>query len=150
MTVRVPLGYTHMRRLALSVLFLIAGAASASAVDTTGLPLCDDPAVLDRVTATFAAEATNVEKRDLKLVSFGKIKEQKVTGAPSPIVRRWCSAPVKLSDGTRSTAWWRLDRGVGFAAHGYAGIPDGIEVCVAGHDRWTVHDGACRTVRHWW
>ena len=122
--------------------------ASASPVD---VPACDAPAVLDRVRGDFAYGMARVEKSDLAIVEFGKIRSQGAgVNDPSHIPHRWCYAPVTLSNGLRSTAYWRVDRGVGFASYGYAGLTDDVESCVLGHDRWSVHDGACRTARRWW
>ena len=144
------------RTLALAVLALTASAATAGAADVRAaavpdvdLPACD--AVLGRVAARFAHGAAHVEKAALTVAEFGKVRQQGAgVDDPSPIARRWCYAPVTLSDGSRSTAYWRIERAAGFAAPGLAWIPDGVEVCVLGHDRWFAHDGSCRATRLWW
>lgn len=151
---------SRVRSLALTGLGLVALAAPAIAADPARMrvvareidvPACDAPEVLSHVRSTFAYGAANVEKRDLAIAEFGRIRTQGAgVNDPSPIARRWCFAPVTLTDGKRSTAYWRIDRGMGFAAPGYAGIPDAVESCVLGHDRWRVHDGTCRTARLWW
>jgi len=122
--------------------------ASVPAVD---VPACDAPAVLDRVRGDFAYGMARVEKRDLAIVEFGTVRSQGAgVNDPSHIPHRWCYAPVTLSNGLRSTAYWRVERGVGFAAPAYAGLTDDVESCVLGHDSWSVHDGLCRTARRWW
>lgn len=149
---------SRVRSAAVAALGLAALAAPALAADPVRIaardldvPACDAPEVLARVRTTFEYGAANVEKRSLAIADFGRIRSQGVhVNDPSPIARRWCYAPVTLTDGHRSTAYWRIDRGVGFASPGYAGLTDDVESCVLGHDRWRVHDGTCRTTRRWW
>ena len=135
---------------------LLAAAAPALAgpsVDArlAGLSSCQDEWVLASIRRRFAYGADRVEKRDLAIVGVEKIREVHTSvDRPSPIPRRWCAAAVSLSDGSRSTLTWVVAGGVGFAGPGLAWIPDEVEFCVAGHDRWRVHDGACRTTRRWW
>lgn len=148
---------TRLRTAALGSLGLLLLAGSAVAADLrlvagdVAVPVCDDAGVLDTVRSDFAYGMAHVEARALAIVEFGRIGS---AGAgvddPSHIAHRWCHAPVVLSDGRRSTAYWRIDRAMGFAAPGFADAPDGVESCVLGHDRWRVHDGACRTARRWW
>ena len=123
----------------------------ATATPIAGLPTCDDAGTLATIRDRFTGAADRIEHRDLAIASVDAVRETAAgVDAPSPIARRWCTAAVTLSDGTRSTLWWRIDRGTGFAAPGYAYWPDGLEFCVGGHDPWRVHDGECRTVRRWW
>ncbi len=135
---------------------LLAAAALApgrAAAEAPAVPVaeCDAATVLYTVRSSFAHGAARVEKDNLEIAEFGTIRSQGAgVNDPSPIPRRWCYAPVKLSDGTRSTAYWRIDDSAGFASPGLFDIHDRIEVCVLGRDRWRVHDGTCRTVRRWW
>lgn len=148
----------RLRSAVSAVVGLLALAAPAAAADlgeiagaVADVPACDAPSILARVRSDFAHGMANVEKRDLAIADFGRIRSQGAgANAPAAMVHRWCYAPVTLSDGRRSTAYWRIDPSQGFASPGYAGIPDGVESCVLGHDRWRVHDGTCRTVRLWW
>ena len=129
---------------------LVPGRAAAEA-PAVPVAECDAATVLYTVRSSFAHGAARVEKDNLEIAEFGTIRSQGVgMNDPSPIPRRWCYAPVVLSNGTRSTAYWRIDRGTGFASPGLAGLHDSIETCVLGRDRWRVHDGTCRTVRRWW
>jgi len=135
---------------------LLAAASSALAGPMpdprlAGLSSCDDAWILSSIRHRFAYGAARVEKRDLTIVGVEKIREVKTeVDRPSPIARRWCAGRVTLSDGTRSTMTWLVERGVGFAGPGFAWVPDAVDFCVAGHDRWRVHDGTCRTTRRWW
>ncbi len=139
-----------------AVLLLLAGAAPALAGPTEdprllGTSACDDEGVLSRIRHRFAYGAARVEKRDLGIVGIDRVRQIRAeVDKPSPIARRWCSARVMLSDGTRSTLHWVVAGGVGFAGPGLGWIPDDVDFCVTGHDRWRVHDGACRTTRRWW
>lgn len=129
---------------------LVSGPAAAEA-PAVPVAECDAATVLYTVRSSFARGAAQVEKDNLEIAEFGAIRSQGAgVNDPSPIPRRWCYAPVKLSDGTRSTAYWRIDAGAGFASSGLLNIHDRIETCVLGRDRWRVHDGTCRTVRRWW
>ena len=146
-----------VHRLACGVGFLLLlSAAPASAGPSAedrlaGTSSCTDEWTLSRIRHRFAHGARKVEKRELAIVEVSKIHEVATSvDRPSPIARRWCAASVALSDGTRSTLTWVVDGGAGFAGPGLARIPDDVEFCVAGHDPWRVHDGACRTTRRWW
>lgn len=125
-------------------------AAATRGAAAVAVAACDDPGVLARVQRRFAYGAARVEGRTLAIAAFDRIRDEGAAASPSPIPQRWCSAAVTLSDATRTTAWWRIERGTGFAAPGLAFLPDGLELCVAGHDPWRVHDGSCRTTRRWW
>lgn len=147
----------RVRSTALAVGAVLLSAVPALAADLrlatleVDVPACDAPRVLSRIRSDFAYGMAHVEKRDLAIAEFGRIRSQGAgVNDPSPIPRRWCYAPVTLTDGRRSTAYWRIDRALGFAAPGYADLTDGVESCVLGHDRWYVHDGTCRTARRWW
>ena len=138
---------------ALSALLAATPAAAGTSPDPrlAGLSGCDDGWVLARIRDRFAYGEARVEKRDLGIAGIEKIREVATTvDRPSPLPRRWCTATVTLTDGSRSTLHWLVTRGVGFAGPGLAWIPDEVEFCVAGHDRWRVHDGSCRTTRRWW
>jgi hypothetical protein len=128
-----------------------AHAEAASSDRVTGVTTCQDELVLASIRHRFATASMRVEKRDLQIVGVEKVREVHASvNRPSPIPRRWCSAAVTLSDGSRSTLTYLLAGGLGFAGPGLAWIPDEVEFCVAGHDRWRVHDGNCRTTRRWW
>lgn len=148
---------TRLRAAVLGGLGLFLLAAPAAAADLrivagdVAVPPCDDAGVLDTVRSDFAYGMAHVDARDLAIVEFGRVGSSGAgVNDPSRIAHRWCHASVTLSDGRRSTAYWRIDRAMGFAAPGFANIPDGVESCVLGHDRWHVHDGTCRTARKWW
>lgn len=115
-----------------------------------GLPSCADDGILSTIRDRFAYGADRVEGRVLAIATIEGAREMAAATAPSPIARRWCSAAVSLTDGTRSRLNYRIDRGQGFAAPGFANLPDGVEFCVFGHDPWRVHDGLCRTTRRFW
>ena len=144
------------RLVSAAALLLVLGTAPALAgvaeePRLAGTSACDDEGVLARIRHRFAYGAANVEKRDLGIVGIDRIRQIRAeVDKPSPIARRWCSARVALSDGSRSTLHWVVGGGVGFAGPGLAWIPDEVDFCVMGHDRWRVHDGACRTTRRWW
>ncbi len=117
----------------------------------SGLPFCDDGGIHSTIRDRFAHGASRVEARDLAIAAIDAPRETHASvNAPSPIARRWCTAAVTLTDGTRSQLYWRIERGTGFAAPGFAYLPDGVEFCVIGHDPWRVHDGECRTTRRYW
>lgn len=71
-------------------------------------------------------------ERERAIESFG----------PSPIDRRYCRGRAWLSNGSKHTIYYRIERGMGLAGTHYK-----VEFCVPGHDIWRVHDGACRVLR---
>ncbi len=116
-----------------------------------GVSACEDEGVLSFIRHRFAYGAARVEKRDLAIVGVEKIRQIRAeVDRPSMIPRRWCAASVTLSDGSRTHLSFVVAGGLGFAGPGLAWVPDEVEFCVAGHDPWRVHDGACRTTRRWW
>lgn len=151
---------SRVRTFVVASLGLAALAAPALAADPAGVrvatleidvPACDAPEVLGRIRSDFEYGALHVDGRTLAIAEFGRVRSQGAgVNDPSPIAHRWCYAPVTLTDGKLTTAYWRIDRLVGFAAPGYVTTHHGIESCVLGHDRWRVHDGTCRTARRWW
>lgn len=149
-------GRTAAHLAAGAALLLLAGSLPAAAGPSAdarlaGLSSCADEGVLASIRHRFAYGAARVEKRELGIVGIDKIREVRAeVDRPSPIPRRWCAARVTLSDGTRSTMSWVVEAGVGFAGPGLAWIPDAVDFCIAGHDRWRVHDGTCRTTRRFW
>lgn len=61
---------------------------------------------------------------------------------PSPLVRRYCRADVRLTNGDHTKAYYFIEEDSGFV-----GLSWKVYVCISGYDRWRVYDGRCRVAR---
>ena len=114
-------------------------APPASAADS----VCAAPRVLSGVISRFNWAERNTFKRGVELSALANPRAN-----PDPVLnvgvipKRYCVAEAVMSNGMRSTAYYVVLRG-----QGLAGIGNGLDFCILGHDPWRVHDGECRTVR---
>ena len=105
------------------------------------VPVCDAPAVVSAARA-FVARAEPVYLVP-EIAEMGRIVEQAQSlPRPSPLVRRYCSADVVLTDGSRTTAYYFVEEDAGFVGIGWK-----VYVCLLGRDRWRIYDGDCRVAR---
>lgn len=113
---------------------------------TARVPACDDPAVVADIRDRFLIQTRVVHQRLLGIVDVEEVREKRHSvNDPSPIERRWCQAHARLDDGKHPQLYYLIERRAGFV-----GITWNVEFCLAGYDRWHVHDGQCRAVRVWW
>jgi hypothetical protein len=105
------------------------------------VPVCEDPAVLGRISARFAEKERRFWQSSLKIVGFDRIHETAfrpwAAGAPDSIPRRYCSGWVLVSDARpRAIHYW-----IGEDT-GMIGASWGVEWCVVGLDRnWAYNPG---------
>jgi hypothetical protein len=110
------------------------------------VPACEDPAVLDKITARFAEKERRFWQSNLQIVGFERIRETAfrpwARGAPDAIPRRYCSGMALVSDTRpRPIHYW-----IGEDT-GWIGASWGVEWCVIGLDRnWAFNPG-CRMAR---
>ena len=113
--------------------------------DQARLPACDSGAVRAAVLRTIE-RADPDYRRDFSITALGRAAQTGfIKDRPSPLARRYCRASAETQEGAR-----RRHRKLYYMIEEYqafAGIGWNVEVCVAGRDRWYVHDAWCRTVR---
>ncbi|ADZ69652.1 hypothetical protein [Polymorphum gilvum] len=138
-----------MRALALAVLAAsLAGPALAtervyfSWNTEPRLPACDEGSVRSAVAGTFArADADYYGGR--MIVTLDRVAEVSPRpGGVSPLARRYCEGRATLTDGSVRRVYYKLVEHAGFV-----GLSWNVEACLAGLDKWYVHDARCRTVR---
>lgn len=105
------------------------------------VPACDAPNVVSAA-LRFANRAEHVYRipRVAEIIhpreAHGSIHN------PSPLVRRYCTAEVRLDDGIHTTAHYFIEEDGGFVGLSWA-----VYVCLDGYDKWRVYDGRCRVAR---
>jgi hypothetical protein len=107
------------------------------------VPLCNEHGPLDRIQSRFGTKESRFWNSDLEIVGFDKIHE--VAWEPWPsgtIPRRYCSASVLVSNGTRHQIYYSIAEDTGMIGIGY-----GVEWCVVGLDRNWAYNPACRWAR---
>lgn len=132
--------------LALAVLLALgtgayAGEASRSYGLTNG---CQDWKIVHDIVSRFGwaegmtfGEPNRIERLgDFRQVGFAPVGESKIE-------RRYCQASATINTQARpATVYYLIE-----SSQGLFGIGARVEFCVAGFDRWHVHDGDCNTVR---
>lgn len=107
------------------------------------LPLCDDPAVSDKIAARFARKESNYWGSTLTLDHFDRYRE--IAWRPwgkSFIPRRFCVARVLTSDGRYRSVSYAIGEDLGII-----GATWGVEWCVSGLDRNLAYAPACKMAR---
>jgi hypothetical protein len=109
------------------------------------LPRCDDEAALRKITSRFNdKEATfwsaSFWSSSLTIKGFDQIRETAFRPwAGNTIPRRFCSAMVYISDGTRRPVHYAIGEDTGMI-----GMTWGVEWCVVGLDRNWAYNPACK------
>jgi len=145
-----------MRRVALSVLLVLACAAPAAAASWWELnfnlsgprydaivPLCDDSQVLARLTSKFSEKESSYWNSNLEILGFDRIHE--IAWRPwaaQTIPRRFCQGVVSISDGTRHRVSYSINETGGWLGAGW-----GLEWCVVGLDRNWAYNPRCQMAR---
>jgi hypothetical protein len=107
------------------------------------VPLCDEHGPLDKIISRFGTKEYRFWNSDLEIVGFEKIRE--VAWEPWPsgtIPRRFCTASVLVSNGTRHQINYSIMEDGGIMGTGY-----GVEWCVVGLDRNWAYNPSCRWAR---
>jgi hypothetical protein len=104
------------------------------------MPLCEDPAALDRISARFASKEGRFWNSELKIVAFERVQEVAFRPwAEDTIPRRFCRGTVFISDGKRRRINYSIIEDAGII-----GADWGVEWCVVGLDRNWAYNPACR------
>jgi hypothetical protein len=100
-------------------------------------------AALGTITSQFQEKESTYWNSALRITGYGRIHETAFRPWQSDnIPRRYCSADVALSDGTRRTVHFSIIEDGGFASYS-----QGVEWCVVGLDRNWAYNPACRAAR---
>jgi hypothetical protein len=136
--------------LATALMLIIAAPTTASAVylpfyfqtPFQTFPECTDPGVSSRIISRFNWADKHTWYRGVGISNIdGQYERSVVAFGPYPIYRRYCRARAWLSNNTRHTVYYRIERGMGLAGTGYK-----VEFCIAGYDPWRVYNGGCRVL----
>lgn len=120
--------------------FTFHGSADRSGMWTG--PECDNPRVISRVQARFAATQNAYWDSSLKMDEIGHTREIAYRDwTPTITAIRSCQAKAWLSDGTRVSVIYWLRSEQGFAGHGY-----GVDYCVHGRDWPYAYAPHCRAL----
>ncbi len=107
------------------------------------VPLCSDRGPLDKITVRFATKEGDFWNSSLRIVQFDQIRE--IAWEPwtsGTIPRRYCTASVAVSDGSRHAINYSIIEDGGMIGSEY-----GVEWCVVGLDRNWAYNPACRAAR---
>ena len=104
------------------------------------LPPCDAQAALGKITARFGEKEHAFWNSALKIAGFDQVREIAYRPwAANTIPRRFCSATVYISDGTRHSLHYSIGEDTGMI-----GATWGVEWCVVGLDRNWAYNPACK------
>jgi hypothetical protein len=110
------------------------------------LPACDNPAVLDKVSARFAEKERRYWQSHLFIVSYDRVHETAfrpwAPGAPDAIPRRYCSGIALVSDARPRPIYYWIGEDTGMI-----GATWGVEWCVVGLDRNWAYNPGCAMAR---
>jgi hypothetical protein len=104
------------------------------------LPPCDSQAALDKIASRFGEKESAFWNSRLKIAGFDKVREIAFRPwAANTIPRRFCSATVYISDGSRRPMHYSIGEDTGII-----GATWGVEWCVVGLDRNWAYNPACQ------
>lgn len=105
--------------------------------------LCADPGVLSAIVSRFNWAERNTFKRGIEVAALANPRPNRDPVLNVGVIpKRYCLADATMTNGRRSTAYYVVSLGQGFAS-----IGNGLDFCILGFDPWRVHDWQCRTVR---
>lgn len=111
------------------------------------VPLCDDPAVRNEVSARIAAAIPSYYD-GLKVDAMDEVRQAGLSvDDPSPLARRYCATRLTMSSKPHQQPIHQVAFYMVEERGSFVGVSWGVEVCLSGRDAWRVYDGACRTVR---
>jgi hypothetical protein len=107
------------------------------------VPLCNDPAVLGKISSNFAQKEATYWTSTLDIVGVDRIREIAFRPwAADTIPRRFCSGIAEVSDGKRRPIYYSVNETGGWIGAGW-----GVEWCVVGLDRNWAYNPGCRMAR---
>jgi hypothetical protein len=108
------------------------------------LPACDDQWALGKIASRFSEKESTFWKSALNIENFERIRETgyRPWGAVNAIPRRFCSAVVQISNGSKHAIHYSIAEDTGMI-----GMTYGVEWCVVGLDRNWAYNPACKLAR---
>jgi hypothetical protein len=107
------------------------------------LPPCDAQAALGKIAARFGDKESHFWNSALKIAGFEQVHEVAFRPwAANTIPRRFCSAIVHISDGSKHALHYAIAEDTGII-----GATWGVEWCVVGLDRNWAYNPACEMAR---
>jgi hypothetical protein len=104
------------------------------------LPPCDAQAALGKIVSRFGEKESTFWNSSRKIAGFDQIREVAFRPwAANTIPRRFCSAIVRISDGSQHPLHYSISEDTGII-----GATWGIEWCVVGLDRNSAYNPACK------
>jgi len=107
------------------------------------LPLCNDPAVLSRISDRFQQKEVEYWNSSLQILDYDRVIQ---TGLRSNgldyIPRRYCVARALVNDNRKREVVYWIGEDLGIIGWGF-----GVEWCVVGLDRNWAYGPACRAAR---
>ena len=114
------------------------------------LPACDNPAVLERMSARFEEKESKFWHSTLTIVSYDRVGQYGLrSNGRDYIPRRYCSGRALMNNGKRYWATYTIGEELGIIGFGF-GLPDykfGLDWCIAGLDRNWTYGAGCTAVR---
>lgn len=138
---RLSLGTLLVIATIFTVLFLSGSknAHSSSAV----FPQCTSPSVEKRIVKVFNKIEKKQWQRGFDLNALTQMHEHRtVQWKDSDILRRYCNATARFSNGRKRQVYYLIESNGGFVGRTW-----GVTYCVSGLDPWRNNDGNCQTVR---
>jgi hypothetical protein len=104
------------------------------------LPACDAQAALGKIAARFSDKEHVFWNSSLKIAGFDQVREIAFRPwAGNTIPRRFCSAIVHVSDGSKHQLHYSISEDTGMIGQTW-----GVEWCVVGLDRNWAYNPACK------
>jgi hypothetical protein len=104
------------------------------------LPPCDDPTALGKITSRFGEKEHAFWNSPLTITGYDQVRETAFRPwANNAIPRRFCSAIVYISDGSKHPLHYSINEDTGMI-----GMTWGVEWCVVGLDRNWAYNPACK------
>lgn len=107
------------------------------------VPLCDDPAVLGKISSRFSHKESVYWNSSLDIRGVDRVRELAFRPwAENTIPRRFCAGIADVSDGKRRPVYYSVNE-----TSSFIGVSWGVEWCVVGLDRNWAFNPACRMAR---
>jgi hypothetical protein len=107
------------------------------------VPPCDSGSALGKISDRFAQKEGSFWNSALTISGFDKVREVAFRPwAPNTVPRRFCSAMVRISDGSQHPIHYSIAEDTGLL-----GVTWGVEWCVVGLDRNWAYSPACKMAR---